>query len=138
MLNRHKELLDWLLCSGNLASLDQCDPFAGGFAMYMQHNSSHERTEARWIVNAIIDAGHSVSVNDGEEWVCRRSTDADAILASMGSTDNDTLRVRDSGDAIVANFWLVYGNGPGELISDCSSNSFADTLGTAYMAKFPS
>ncbi len=106
--------------------------------MYMQHNSSHERTEARWIVNAIIDAGHSVSVNDGEEWVCKRSTDANVILASTGSTDNDTLKVRDADGAVVANLYLVYGNGPGELISDCSSNSFADTLSTAYMVKFPS
>jgi hypothetical protein len=105
--------------------------------MYMQHNSSHERTEAHWIVNAILGAGHSISVNDGEEWVCKRSTDAAIILASMGSTDNDTLRVRDSDGAVVANFWIVYGNGPGELISDYSVNSFSDALSTAYMAKFP-
>lgn len=81
----------------------------------MQH---HEHTEARAIIERAIGAGYMISVNDGEEFVIRRSRDCDAIMAVLFSTEADWLTIRDGEGKRIGFIMFVYGNGPGELASD--------------------
>lgn len=102
---------------------------------FMAYNSTHEREQADVLVRILLDRGYSVSVNDGEEWVLKRSTDRTAILAVLGSTDSDTIRIRDENGDSVATFLLVYGNGPGELIADHTANHYAESVWNAFEAR---
>lgn len=102
---------------------------------FMPHNSQHERQEAAILVELILDRGYSVSVCDGEDWPLRRSRDKAAILGAMGSTDGDVLRLRDENGDRVADFSLIYGNGPGELVADHTANSYAESLWNAFEAR---
>lgn len=80
------------------------------------------------IVSAALDAGHRVSVFDGEEWVVKFSTNRAKILKACGSTEEDTLRIRDALGNRVGSVTLVYGNEPGVLISDHTDNEAMDAL----------
>jgi hypothetical protein len=81
---------------------------------------------AKALVNAALERGCVVSVNDSEEWVVTRSSDKDAILSALASTDSDSVVVRGGGDK--AAFWLVYGNGDGTTIADYSGGLLANEL----------
>jgi azurin len=90
------------------------------------------QTDARSVI-ALVDAilsnpGHTMSVHDGEAWSVRRSQDRDAILNAMGETELDDVRVRDEDTNIIGWFRLIYGNGPGELIADCSDNDYCGAI----------
>lgn len=88
--------------------------------------SPSDRAQAVWLVNSILAKGWTISVNDGEEWTVKKSKDAAEILPALASTDNDTLRVRDAAGAVVGSAWLIWGNGPGELVADSSCDQNAD------------
>ena len=84
--------------------------------------------QARDLIGKALAAGLSVSVHDGEAWALKRSTDAAAILAALGSTDADSLRFRDAAGENVGFAYLVYGNGPDELVADCSAEGVVARL----------
>jgi hypothetical protein len=90
-------------------------------APYLQHASNVERRIATAIVRDALAAGYNVSVNDGEEWTLRNSTKQTAILTALGTTDSDTLRLRDADDNIIGSIWLIWGN-EDDLLSDHSDN----------------
>jgi hypothetical protein len=74
-------------------------------------------------IKGILDAGCVISVFDGEEVTVRRSADADAIFAALGTTDEDTLLVLlDSSTKSrwqqIGSVYLVYGNEAGVVICD--------------------
>ena len=102
---------------------------------YMPHSAQHERKQARVLVELMLDRGYSVSVFDGEEWPLTHSRDKAAILGAMGSTDSDVLRLRDANRDRVADFTLIYGNGPGELVADHDANDAAESLWNAFDAR---
>lgn len=84
------------------------------------------------IVDAALDAGHRVSVYDGEGWAIFHSTDRAAILDACGTTDADTLRIRGALGVIIGSATLVYGNEPGVLIADhTDSEAMAQLLARA-------
>ena len=93
------------------------------------------------LVRTILDAGCNITVNDGEEVAISRSTDYDAIIAAMFSTDSDTLIVRDP-HALkprLGVILLVYGNGR-DVISDNTDNEAINALvqaAAAYAEKLP-
>jgi hypothetical protein len=96
-----------------------------------------ERRIASRFISDAIAAGYTLDVNDGEETVLVKSTDIDAILAAMFSTDEDILIVRRSDHRIGA-VHLIHGNG-GDLISDHTDTAEmrdllagADALTEAY------
>lgn len=83
------------------------------------------RTEgkiARKAAEALIAAGFTVGVNDGEETVLKRSTDMGAIVAALFSSDEDYLLAYDAAGKKVGWVYLVYGNSGYDLISDYSVN----------------
>lgn len=82
----------------------------------------HDKLAASLIVRRALKAGYSVSVHDSEEWTLKRSRDYDTIMAALGTTGEDTLRLRDSAGEVVGSLYLVWGNGPGELVADCTDN----------------
>lgn len=85
--------------------------------------SPDEAKIIRPIVQRGLDDGCTVSVFDGEEWTVKKSTDRDRIMAALGTTDEDTIRFRDAGGDIVGSVYLVYGNAPDEVVSDCTDNA---------------
>lgn len=89
--------------------------------VWLRHR--HERAIAeRLVTDAIaIAQGYQVSVNDGEAWVVKRSTDSKAIMAALFSTDEDYIRIRKDGEeSSVGTFTLVYGNDGWDVIADWS------------------
>lgn len=101
--------------------------------MYDQMKDS-DKAQAKRLIAVILAAGYKVSVNDGEEWVLIKSTDADAIYEAIGSTDSDTLKIRTAHDTLVGSMWLVWGNGPRELVSDYTDNDATTALWEDWQA----
>lgn len=84
--------------------------------------SQTEQQIAAGLVEELLSHGYALGVNDGEETTVKRSTSAAAVLAAMGTTDEDYLLLwrpgNRNGDC---DGWvrLVYGNGA-DLLSDWS------------------
>jgi len=74
-------------------------------------------------VKAALAAGFSVGVNDGEETVLTHCKDVETIMKALFSTDEDYLLFYREGETNhFAWAWLIYGNGPDEVISDYTTN----------------
>lgn len=88
---------------------------------YLPHASDIERQIAIKLVDDILAAGMSISVNDGEETTVVWSPQRDEILAAMNTTDHDWLKVysETSRNGYIGSIMLVWGNGT-DLISDYS------------------
>jgi len=86
-----------------------------------------ERQIARFVVLEAIEAGYTVSVNDGGEWVVKRSTDKVEIMSALYSTSDDMLRFRNAEGESVGWVWLIWGNGE-DLISDYADNDATNAL----------
>lgn len=84
------------------------------------HATTGEGKVARKLIKVCLDAGYKLSVNDGEEWTVKQSTDAHKVLNALASTGEDTLRLRDGEGKNVGFFFLVWGNAEDgeELIAD--------------------
>lgn len=88
------------------------------------------------IVEAIVDwaLAHDlmISVNDGEEWVLKRSSNKDKIINAMFSTDEDLIRLRSAhGDSRGDNHgWIkfIYGNDGHDVVSDYSITNTTETI----------
>jgi hypothetical protein len=83
------------------------------------------------LVDDIVAAGHTVSVNDGEAWAIKRSNDSDAILAAMFSTDSDMLLVRTAKGDQLGRIALVYGNGTDVICDYTCTDTITQPLGGA-------
>lgn len=71
------------------------------------------------LVSRAIARGLVVSVNDGESWPVKKSTDIQAIVEAATGVDESSLRFRDSVTGESVGFvYLVFGNSPEELIAD--------------------
>lgn len=99
----------------------------------MTTNANMTATEARIVDQLLRHAfslGYLVSVNDGEEWVLKRSTDHNEIIAALASTDSDMLAFRDpslGAPDLVGLVWLIWGNDE-DLISDHTDNEKTNHL----------
>lgn len=89
---------------------------------FTRYASAEERRIVRRLVAAMLRAGYSVSVCDGEAWPLKRSRDESAILDALASTESDTLRMRDAAGAAVGSVVLIWGNGC-DILSDWSDNA---------------
>tara|TARA_R110000822_G_scaffold11505_3_gene42017 strand:- start:684 stop:998 length:315 start_codon:yes stop_codon:yes gene_type:complete len=78
------------------------------------------------IVSDALGSGYNISLNDGEEWTVRGSTDALELSAASASTECDMLRFRDGPDPI-GMVWLIWGNGC-DLIHDYTDNNEMDAM----------
>jgi len=87
-------------------------------------------------VDALLAAGYSLSVNDGEETTVKRSRDRDEIIGALWTTGEDYIIPHEANGARAGFVWLIHGNGV-DVISDYSENlepvlapvnAFAETL----------
>lgn len=63
------------------------------------------------MIKRALDRGWKVSVEDGEEWVVKRSRNYEEIMAATRSTDADNIRFRKDDGEYVGTVYCVYGNG---------------------------
>ena len=86
-----------------------------------------EKRNVLSIVKAGLAKGWFVSVNDGEEWTLKSSSDFKAIKRALFTTDEDIVRFRDHEGKSVGVVFFVYGNDPEEVVSDygASEDNFA-------------
>jgi hypothetical protein len=87
----------------------------------MEFAQEIEKTIARKVVSALIDAGYSIGVNDGEETTVNQSTDQDKILGALCTTEEDYILTYDQTGKRTGWVWLIWGNGE-DLISDHTVN----------------
>ena len=54
------------------------------------------------LITTAIDRGYVISVNDGEGWAVKSSTDRSAILGAINSVEESSIRLRhrDTGESI--------------------------------------
>ena len=99
-----------------------------------------ERQIAEKIINDVLAAGAAISVNDGEVTTLARSRDKAAILAAMGTTDEDVIYIFPADGGPSGWVRLIYGNGA-DLISDAyNADCFlagADALAEALSEASP-
>lgn len=96
-----------------------------------KYAATGEARIARKLIKAALAAGYCVSVNDGEEWTVKLSTDAKAILDALCTTEADTIVLRHADTKERAgSFWLIYGNDAdgSELIADHTDNEDCQRL----------
>ena len=97
-------------------------------AKALEYANRDEAAAARKLVAIALTKGWSISVNDGDEWVLKRSSDKMAILHAMCSTGEDYLLFRQADGTKVGWVFLVWGNSAPELVCDYSSNADIDAL----------
>lgn len=94
-----------------------------------KYAGKEEAAVARRLVRKALEAGYTVSVNDGEEWTVKKSTNRDEILAALATTGEDSIRIRNAEGEKIGTLYLVYQDGPGdELIADFTDNPATDLL----------
>ena len=98
---------------------------------------SAETATARRLVLAALEAGHLVSVFDGEAFPVKRSVTLSEIMRNLGQADEEWVHIRDCTGERVGSFFLVWGNAPdgSELIADHTDNAQCRAL---YSAAFGS
>lgn len=84
------------------------------------------------IVERALATGRSISVGDGEDFSLEQSTDAGAIMAEVGATD-ETVFVVYTGVSRLGFIHFVHGNDE-DVLSDCTANMAIDdiTNGAVY------
>lgn len=81
-----------------------------------------ERGIAREVIRCLVDAGYSVTVDNGADESITRSTSKREIFDALCQTGQDHLIAHDKDGKEVGWVWLVYGNEPCELIADYTGN----------------
>lgn len=102
--------------------------------------TTHERPVIHDLIDAILSAGNSVSIHDGEEWAVNRSTNKAEILEGMATTGEDTVRARsEHRQFILGSFHLIYNNGsdhdPMIVIADHSETEYCNGIWESLNAK---
>lgn len=103
---------------------------------FNDYTTAGERNVARRLIRAALNAGYTISVNDGEEWTVKRSTSSKAIKDALATTGEDTLRLHaaDPSKTVgwhnAGSFDLIWGNAEdgSELIADYTDNGVCNEL----------
>ena len=77
-----------------------------------------EKDAAGKVIDRALSMGYLISVNDGEEWVVKKSTDRQQIVSALGSTDADHLMIRTADGKKLGMIYLVWGNSAEEVVCD--------------------
>lgn len=101
-----------------------------------RYRSRGEQKIAIKLVDTLLARQHTVSVDDGGEWVVKRSRDRQKIIDALGSTDMDVVLARNGDGKFVGSFTLIWGNDQSgeELIADHSANDAAEAINAEVMA----
>lgn len=85
-------------------------------------NSQLEMNIAGRVVDALMAAGYTIGVNDGEELAVRHSTDRAEIMGALGTTGEDYVIAYDAETGKKVGWvWLIWGNDE-DLITDHTTN----------------
>jgi hypothetical protein len=86
------------------------------------------------LIKYALQAGHTVSVWDGEEWQVKRSTGFKAIVEAVESVEEAALRIRDNQGAVIVNSVSVqpFGLEDDETVVDYTVTPFMDAWEEAY------
>lgn len=97
--------------------------------MSYSYLSTPERSIVHNLIKEGLNRGFKVSVNDGEEWVLKKSTNISKIKNVMGSTEEEILSFvkGEEKDRKRARFWLIYGNNC-DVIADYTDNEDGNEL----------
>lgn len=91
----------------------------------------HIREDEAKIIDALITAalnrGLTISVNDGEEWALRESTDRHAIQKEVAATDVTFFQLRNADGKKVGWFDCIHGNGC-DVIHDYTDNEVCKAI----------
>lgn len=90
-----------------------------------KYATAGEKKVVTELVRLLLEAGHELTVFDGEEYTLRHSTNRDAILAALATTEEDQLFT----DAM--SFELLYGNAEdgSEVITDYAADDLTEADG---------
>ena len=97
---------------------------------------ANDQQALRALVSDILARGYSISVNDGEDWPVKRSTDLAEICDAAASVDESLLRLRRPDGSTAGVIDLVFGNAPDELISDHTDTPELDAVFDAFQQCF--
>ena len=93
---------------------------------YPEYCNIYDRMLCHTLIRELLDAGYSVTVNDGEDDCLVESRDFAEILESMSQSGEDVIIPCDSAGEGVGWFYLIYANGsegePMICMSDMSAN----------------
>src|SRR5210317_2352708 len=99
---------------------------------YLNYCTKKEQQVVIELIESILSTNASVSVNDGEEWTLKRSTDKLQILQALNSTDADLLRIRcaDTGATVgwISLVWDNNYNQPAAVICDHAANDYTVSI----------
>lgn len=89
-----------------------------------KYTSKGEAKVVRNLIDVILGSGYLISVFDGEEFVVKRDSNKDVILAALASTGEDIIYVRTRQGGRVGHLNLIWGNAENgeEVIADYSDN----------------
>jgi hypothetical protein len=79
-----------------------------------------ERKIVRRIIREAIAIGGTVSLHDGEAWAVVTSAREREIMEHVGSTDTQTLLIRDRNGERMGRVYLIFGNDGYDVVSDYS------------------
>lgn len=99
---------------------------------YPEHCNIYDRMFCHTLIREILDAGYSVTVNDGEDDCLVESKDFAEILEAMSQSGEDVIIPCDSAGEGVGWFYLIYCNGsegePMICMSDMSANPICEAI----------
>lgn len=82
-----------------------------------------EKRIIKRIIADALAAGYRLSVDDGESRTINRSSDHEAILSAMMTTDEDYLLFYAPGDKVQSGWvYFVYGNDGHDVVNDYTEN----------------
>ena len=97
-----------------------------------EHCNMDDRVAAQCLINELLAADCTITINDGEEDCLEQSSDLTEILEAMSSTGEDVVIPFDKDGNDLGWFHLIYANGsegnPMILISDLVANSFCESI----------
>jgi hypothetical protein len=99
---------------------------------WCQFVPKHERLVLSRLISTIINCGHSVSINDSEEWVVVKSKDKALCRSMLGHAEEEFLRAYTDEGTSLGTFHLIYNNGsdqdPMIVISNYSDNHYCNAI----------
>ena len=97
-------------------------------------------TEANFVncvIQAILEAGYSISVHDGESWCLNSCTKRAVIAEALNSTGEDTIQIRNAYNERIGWIDFIYDNGGAEYtISDYSANDQIEAIVAPLYKRF--
>ena len=99
--------------------------------------SQGKRRAAKALVKIILERGYNISVNDGEEWACRRCANFASIIEAIGNTGEDHLTIGKVGPGH-GWFYLIWGNEEdgSTLVSDYADNEVCNDIWDKWNERF--